>query len=136
MRTALREGLAKEGSSHNWQHITDQVTAAIITITFQIITTIISITMIINKAFLYHKIFNFTPQIGMFCFTGMTEDQVAKIISDHSVYLTKVMSYGPVGISLSQHLPSGRPHLHGRRHLRQRRPPRQGHARRHQVDPH
>merc|ERR1711962_1778183 len=23
MRTALREGLAKEGSSHNWQHITD-----------------------------------------------------------------------------------------------------------------
>ena len=25
MRTALREGLAKEGSSHNWQHITDQV---------------------------------------------------------------------------------------------------------------
>ena len=25
MRTALRDGLAKEGSSHNWQHITDQV---------------------------------------------------------------------------------------------------------------
>jgi len=51
MRTALQDGLAKEGSSHNWQHITDQ--------------------------------------IGMFCFTGMTQDQVAKIISDHSVYLTK-----------------------------------------------
>merc|ERR1719204_2198667 len=51
MRTALREGLAKEGSSHNWQHITDQ--------------------------------------IGMFCFTGMTADQVGNIIKDHSVYLTK-----------------------------------------------
>ena len=25
MRTALRDGLAKEGSSRNWQHITDQV---------------------------------------------------------------------------------------------------------------
>merc|ERR1712179_271440 len=24
MRTALRDGLAKEGSSRNWQHITDQ----------------------------------------------------------------------------------------------------------------
>jgi len=51
MRTALREGLAKEGSSHNWQHITDQ--------------------------------------IGMFCFTGMTAEQVGNIIKDHSVYLTK-----------------------------------------------
>merc|ERR1711936_999863 len=51
MRTALREGLAKEESSHNWQHITDQ--------------------------------------IGMFCFTGMTPEQVGNIIKDHSVYLTK-----------------------------------------------
>jgi len=51
MRTALRDGLTKEGSSRNWQHITDQ--------------------------------------IGMFCFTGMTPDQVAKITKDHSVYLTK-----------------------------------------------
>ena len=31
-----------------------------------------------------------SPQIGMFCFTGMTPDQVAKITKDHSVYLTKV----------------------------------------------
>merc|ERR1712130_818378 len=51
MRTALRDGLAKEGSSHNWQHITDQ--------------------------------------IGMFCFTGMTPEQVGEITKNHSVYLTK-----------------------------------------------
>lgn len=51
MRTRLRDGLAKEGSTHNWQHIVDQ--------------------------------------IGMFCFTGLKPDQVAKLTKDHSVYLTK-----------------------------------------------
>ena len=30
-----------------------------------------------------------TDQIGMFAFTGMTPDQVAKITKDFSVYLTK-----------------------------------------------
>ena len=25
MRSRLREGLTREGSSHNWQHITDQI---------------------------------------------------------------------------------------------------------------
>merc|ERR1711971_426266 len=51
MRTKLQDGLVKEGSTLNWQHITEQ--------------------------------------IGMFCFTGMTADQVAQISSKHSVYLTK-----------------------------------------------
>nr|CAH7768483.1 unnamed protein product [Callosobruchus chinensis] len=51
VRTKLRDNLKKEGSSRNWQHITDQ--------------------------------------IGMFCFTGMTPDQVAKLTKEHSVYLTK-----------------------------------------------
>lgn len=41
MRTKLRDGLKREGSTKNWQHITDQ--------------------------------------IGMFCFTGMTQDQVFRI---------------------------------------------------------
>jgi len=61
MRTKLKEGLAREGSSHNWQHITDQ--------------------------------------IGMFCFTGMTPEQVAKITKDHSVYLTKDGRISVAGIS-------------------------------------
>ncbi|XP_043206509.1 aspartate aminotransferase, mitochondrial-like [Amphibalanus amphitrite] len=51
MRTRLRDGLAREGSTRNWQHITDQ--------------------------------------IGMFCFTGMKPDQVGRLTSEFSVYLTK-----------------------------------------------
>ncbi|CAL1273606.1 unnamed protein product, partial [Larinioides sclopetarius] len=51
MRTKLRDGLKKEGSTRNWQHITDQ--------------------------------------IGMFCFTGMAQDQVERLTKEHSVYLTK-----------------------------------------------
>merc|ERR1712018_793803 len=47
MRQKLKDGLAREGSTRNWEHITDQ--------------------------------------IGMFCFTGMTPDQVANIIKDHSI---------------------------------------------------
>jgi len=63
MRTKLREGLAREGSTKNWAHITDQ--------------------------------------IGMFCFTGMTQDQVAAITKDFSVYLTKDGRISVAGISSS-----------------------------------
>merc|ERR1739838_530529 len=51
MRTLLKDGLAKEGSIKNWDHVTDQ--------------------------------------IGMFCFTGMTPEQVDNITAKHSVYLTR-----------------------------------------------
>lgn len=61
MRQKLKEGLAKEGSTRNWEHITDQ--------------------------------------IGMFCFTGMTPEQVAKIIKEHSVYLTKDGRVSVAGVS-------------------------------------
>merc|ERR1719382_406167 len=61
MRTQLRDGLAKNGSTRNWQHITDQ--------------------------------------IGMFCFTGMTPEQVAAITKDYSVYLTKDGRISMAGIS-------------------------------------
>lgn len=61
MRTQLRDGLTKEGSSHNWQHITDQ--------------------------------------IGMFCFTGMTPEQVGQITEKHSVYLTKDGRISMAGIT-------------------------------------
>ncbi|CCD67304.1 Aspartate aminotransferase [Caenorhabditis elegans] len=50
MRTALKDGLKAEGSTLNWDHITNQ--------------------------------------IGMFCFTGINEKQVQKLIKEHSVYLT------------------------------------------------
>lgn len=52
MRTLLHHHLVNEyRSSHNWNHITDQ--------------------------------------IGMFCFTGLTPAQVARITEEHHVYLTK-----------------------------------------------
>lgn len=61
MRSRLRDGLKREGSTRNWQHITDQ--------------------------------------IGMFCFTGMTQDQVARLIKEFSVYLTKDGRISVAGIS-------------------------------------
>ncbi|XP_017780541.1 PREDICTED: aspartate aminotransferase, mitochondrial [Nicrophorus vespilloides] len=51
VRFALKENLKKEGSTRNWEHITDQ--------------------------------------IGMFCYTGMTPEQVGKLTKDFSIYLTK-----------------------------------------------
>jgi len=61
MRTKLKDGLAREGSTLNWNHITDQ--------------------------------------IGMFCFTGMTPEQVEQITKNHSVYLTKDGRISIAGIS-------------------------------------
>ncbi|OQR76086.1 aspartate aminotransferase [Tropilaelaps mercedesae] len=61
MRTRLRDGLKREGSSRDWKHITDQ--------------------------------------IGMFCFTGMTPEQVSKLTRDYSVYLTKDGRISVAGIS-------------------------------------
>jgi len=61
MRQRLQNGLAKEGSTRNWQHITDQ--------------------------------------IGMFCFTGLTPEQVARITSEFSVYLTKDGRISVAGVS-------------------------------------
>ena len=63
MRHALKDGLKKEGSSRNWQHITDQ--------------------------------------IGMFCFTGMTADQVDRLTKEYSIYLTKDGRISVAGITSS-----------------------------------
>ncbi|KAK4288054.1 hypothetical protein Pmani_038894 [Petrolisthes manimaculis] len=40
-----------------------------------------------------------TEQIGMFCFTGMTPQQVEKLTKDHSVYLTKDGRISVAGIA-------------------------------------
>lgn len=61
MRESLVSNLKKEGSKHNWQHITDQ--------------------------------------IGMFCFTGLDEKQVARLTKDFSVYLTKDGRISIAGVS-------------------------------------
>lgn len=51
VRQSLRSNLQKQGSSRQWQHITDQ--------------------------------------IGMFCYTGMTPEQVDRITKEFSIYLTR-----------------------------------------------
>lgn len=51
MRTDLKSGLESLGSTHNWDHVVNQ--------------------------------------IGMFCYTGLTPEQVALLASEHSIYLTK-----------------------------------------------
>eukprot|EP00116_Pleurobrachia_bachei_P004853 sb/3465115/ len=61
MRTALKSGLEKEGSVHNWDHLVNQ--------------------------------------IGMFCFTGMSPDQVARLTEEFSVYLTKDGRISVAGVS-------------------------------------
>lgn len=63
MRSKLRDGLAKEGSSRDWQHITDQ--------------------------------------IGMFCFTGMTPEQVDRLSKEFSIYLTRDGRISVAGITSS-----------------------------------
>nr|XP_053645198.1 aspartate aminotransferase, mitochondrial-like [Cherax quadricarinatus] len=42
-----------------------------------------------------------TDQIGMFCFTGMTPDQVEKLTKEYSVYLTKDGRISVAGIASS-----------------------------------
>jgi len=42
-----------------------------------------------------------TNQIGMFCFTGLSPDQVGKLTSDHHVYLTKDGRISVAGVSSS-----------------------------------
>lgn len=51
MRTGLKEGLIKEGSTRDWSHITDQ--------------------------------------IGMFCYSGMSPEQVERLKNEFAIYMTK-----------------------------------------------
>ena len=46
-----------------------------------------------------HNWQHITDQIGMFCFTGMTQEQVAAITKDYSVFLTKDGRISMAGIS-------------------------------------
>lgn len=63
MRRQLKDLLAKEGSSHSWQHIVDQ--------------------------------------IGMFCFTGISPQQVERLVKEYSIYLTKDGRISIAGVSSS-----------------------------------
>jgi aspartate aminotransferase len=60
MRTKLKKGLEDAGSKRDWSHITSQI----------------------------GNFFNKTYS-GMFCFSGLTSEQVERLRTDHHVYLTK-----------------------------------------------
>ena len=68
----------------------------------------------------------------MFCFTGMTPEQVGEITKNHSVYLTKV-NMNSTYYEEANDIDSGRPYLHGWRHIWERWASGESHARRHQV---
>ena len=61
MRTRLVDGLAANGSTRNWEHITNQ--------------------------------------IGMFCFSGLTGEQVDRLASEYSIYLTRNGRISMAGVS-------------------------------------
>lgn len=61
MRHALRSGLNREGSKHDWSHITNT--------------------------------------IGMFCYTGLSPEQVSRLWDEFSVYLTKDGRVSVAGIT-------------------------------------
>uniref|UniRef100_A0A914DXS6 Aspartate aminotransferase n=1 Tax=Acrobeloides nanus TaxID=290746 RepID=A0A914DXS6_9BILA len=61
MRSQLKDLLKKEGSTRNWNHITDQ--------------------------------------IGMFCFSGISPEQVDRLAKDYSIYLTRDGRISIAGIS-------------------------------------
>ncbi|XP_063053527.1 aspartate aminotransferase, mitochondrial [Engraulis encrasicolus] len=61
MREMLVANLKKNGSSHNWQHVIDQ--------------------------------------IGMFCFTGLKPEQVARLSNEFSIYMTKDGRISMAGVS-------------------------------------
>ncbi|XP_032891866.1 aspartate aminotransferase, mitochondrial [Amblyraja radiata] len=63
MREQLVSNLKKEGSIHNWQHITDQ--------------------------------------IGMFCFTGLKQEQVERLTKEFSIYMTKDGRISVAGVTSS-----------------------------------
>ena len=60
----LKEGVKKAGSKRDWSHITSQIGRALLIC--------VSLTL---------------P--GMFCYSGLTADQVQKLKEKHHVYLTK-----------------------------------------------
>jgi len=61
MRNRLRDGLAANGSTKNWEHVTNQ--------------------------------------IGMFCFSGMSGEQVDALANDFSIYLTRNGRISMAGVS-------------------------------------
>lgn len=77
MRSALRENIEKLGSPLSWEHITNQV------ITFVFCSRLSCIIILFIFILLFNK------QIGMFCYSGMTPEQVDRLTNEFHIYMTR-----------------------------------------------
>lgn len=84
MRTALRENLEKLGSSLSWEHITNQVLVE--SVTFYIC---ISPLFFLLLLILLTIMLTLCNQIGMFCYSGLTPEQVDRLTNEFHIYMTR-----------------------------------------------
>lgn len=81
MRASLRRNLENLDSSLNWEHITSQV--------FGYLILDLDLEKIITAE---HTNTHFDPfmqmQVGMFCFSGLSSDQVKHLEKDFHIYMT------------------------------------------------
>ena len=105
MRSALRENLEKLGSPLSWEHITNQVP-------FILLYPYMFVPYLLNFFFLFFVVFFFFgflffgffcpcllayvpnhacagTQIGMFCYSGMTPEQVDRLTNEFHIYMTR-----------------------------------------------
>lgn len=77
MRTALRENLEKLGSPLSWKHITEQVWSNFVSFLASVTHNFLFLTVCSPK------------QIGMFCYSGMTAEQVDRLTKEYHIYMTR-----------------------------------------------
>ena len=83
MRTALRENLEKLGSPLSWEHITNQV--------LQNLSIYLFYSFIFLSTFLQMltDLADSCKQIGMFCYSGLTPEQVDRMTNEFHIYMTR-----------------------------------------------
>lgn len=89
MRTALRENLEKLGSPLSWEHITKQV---LTNLNFPILISCLASSIL--SYFIFHLLILLVllvqwQQIGMFCYSGMSPEQVDRLTNEYHIYMTR-----------------------------------------------
>lgn len=90
MRTILRESLEKRGSSLSWQHITNQV--CLILLNSQLLHSLyrfLSFLHLNSNYLRFLTCFLIFLQIGMFCYSGLTPEQVDRMTNEFHIYMTR-----------------------------------------------
>lgn len=81
IRSSLRENLEKLGSPLSWEHITNQVSLLYFCSDhFAALNLFPQQSVIITAA---------CKQIGMFCFSGLTPEQVDRLTNEYHIYMTR-----------------------------------------------